>query len=46
MTTDTTDSTATSDAPGEYRRAVLVLRLLKLALGTLVALLTALELIG
>ncbi|WP_161570013.1 hypothetical protein [Salinigranum halophilum] len=49
MRTDTTDPTRASDATDgrdDYRRAVLTLRLVKLALGVLVSALTALRLLG
>jgi hypothetical protein len=48
MTTepDTTESGGVTAPTDDYRRTVLTLRLVKLALGILVSLLTALELVG
>jgi hypothetical protein len=43
MTTDTTDA---SEATDEYRRTVLTLRAVKLALGIVVSALTLLRLLG
>jgi hypothetical protein len=46
MTPDTSESAETTGETDDYRRTVLTLRVVKLALGALVSALTALELLG
>jgi hypothetical protein len=46
MTTETTETTEGSEATDEYRRVVLTLRAVKLALGIVASVLTVLRLLG